>query len=263
MISSLEIRQIARIKGVPLSTIERDYAQNWLLSELSTYPLVLKGGTGIKKVYFEDYRFSDDIDFTATKDINKKLLIEWFDEATKNVQKKSGIYFKYENTNINEDTTGFEVNTYFQITQKKTHLTKIKIDITSYDKEKLLLPINIMKIIHPYSDNLQVDIKVYAIEEILAEKIRSFFQRTRPRDLYDVWFLWDKISQLKCLDILQQKFSFSRVKFNIQDLANRKDDFKCAWENSLKHQLTSIPDFECVYRDVLELIIHNIKITNN
>ena len=174
MIPSLEIRQIARIKGVPLSTIERDYAQNWLLSELSTYPLVLKGGTGIKKVYFGDYRFSDDIDFTATKDINKKLLNEWFDKATKNVQKKSGIYFKCENTNINEDTTGFEVNTYFQITQKKTHLTKIKIDITSYDKEKLLLPINIMKIIHPYSDNLQVDIKVYAIEEILAEKIRSF-----------------------------------------------------------------------------------------
>jgi predicted nucleotidyltransferase component of viral defense system len=65
-----------------------------------------------------------------------------------------------------------------------------------------------MKIIHPYSDNLQVDIKVYAIEEILAEKIRSFFQRTRPRDLYDVWFLWDKISQLKCLDILQQNFLF-------------------------------------------------------
>jgi len=126
MIPSLEIRQIARIKGVPLSTIERDYAQNWLLSELSTYPLVLKGGTGIKKVYFGDYRFSDDIDFTATKDINKKLLNEWFDKATKNVQKKSGIYFKCENTNINEDTTGFEVNTYFQITDVRDPIQRGK-----------------------------------------------------------------------------------------------------------------------------------------
>ena len=40
-----------------------------------------------------------------------------------------------------------------------------------------------MKIIHPYSDNLQVDIKVYAIEEILAEKIRSFFNE-QDRGIY-------------------------------------------------------------------------------
>ncbi|NJE13855.1 nucleotidyl transferase AbiEii/AbiGii toxin family protein [Thermococcus sp. LS2] len=31
--------------------------------------------------------------------------------------------------------------------------------------------------------------KSYSLEEIFAEKLRSLFQRTRPRGLYDVWYL--------------------------------------------------------------------------
>ena len=64
MIPIVEIKEAARAFGVPPSTIERDYAQNWLLAHLSTLPMALKGGTGIRKVFIENYRFSDDLDFT-------------------------------------------------------------------------------------------------------------------------------------------------------------------------------------------------------
>jgi len=64
MIPAREIKEKARESGVPPSTIERDYAQNWLLSHLRPIPLALKGGTGIRKVFIEHYRFSDDLDFT-------------------------------------------------------------------------------------------------------------------------------------------------------------------------------------------------------
>jgi len=39
--------------------VERDYAQNWLLFRLSKtfIKMALKGGTGIRKVYIENYRF--------------------------------------------------------------------------------------------------------------------------------------------------------------------------------------------------------------
>ncbi len=73
MIPQNEIRQKTREQGVPESTIERDYAQNWLLKFLSSFPgMTLKVGTGIKKAYIGDYRFSDDLDlpFLIT-------LIEW------------------------------------------------------------------------------------------------------------------------------------------------------------------------------------------
>lgn len=71
MIPAREIKEHAREYGVPPSTIERDYAQNWLLAFLSPLPMALKRGTGIRKVYIENYRFSDDLDFTLLEAINK------------------------------------------------------------------------------------------------------------------------------------------------------------------------------------------------
>ncbi len=59
MIRDEEIKRKSRINSVPASTIERDYAQGWFLKNFATEDMLLKGGTGIKKVYFKDYRFSD------------------------------------------------------------------------------------------------------------------------------------------------------------------------------------------------------------
>jgi predicted nucleotidyltransferase component of viral defense system len=61
MIPSREIKEKAREYGVPPSTTERDYAQNWLLKYLYHSDIILKGGTGIKKIYHKNYRFSDDL----------------------------------------------------------------------------------------------------------------------------------------------------------------------------------------------------------
>jgi predicted nucleotidyltransferase component of viral defense system len=76
VIPIVEIKEAARAFGVPPSTIERDYAQNWLLVHLSTLPMALKGGTGIRKVFIESYRFSDDLDFTLLKPYEKEILQE-------------------------------------------------------------------------------------------------------------------------------------------------------------------------------------------
>ena len=64
MIPQFEIKEFARKSGVPETTVEKDYAQNWLLASLSKLKMEIKGGSGIRKVYFGDYRFSDDLDFT-------------------------------------------------------------------------------------------------------------------------------------------------------------------------------------------------------
>jgi len=41
MIPSMEIKEKARTHGVPQSTIEKDYAQNWLLKSIFTPDLNL------------------------------------------------------------------------------------------------------------------------------------------------------------------------------------------------------------------------------
>ena len=72
MIRDAEIRRDARAAGVEPRIIELDYALGWALRGIARHPelarrLVFKGGTCLRKCYFPDYRFSEDLDFTATQ----------------------------------------------------------------------------------------------------------------------------------------------------------------------------------------------------
>lgn len=72
MIRSGEIQQKAREVGVRDQQIEKDYVLSWILLGVAHHEqlrevMVFKGGTALKKIYFEDYRFSEDLDFTLLK----------------------------------------------------------------------------------------------------------------------------------------------------------------------------------------------------
>jgi hypothetical protein len=56
--------------GIPWEVLERDYLLSWILAgiaqvELLRETLVFKGGTALRKCYFGDYRFSEDLDFSG------------------------------------------------------------------------------------------------------------------------------------------------------------------------------------------------------
>ena len=65
-----KIQSECEIKKVAQYVIEKDYALSYILvgiakqSELAQ-SLIFKGGTALKKIYFGDYRFSEDLDFSA------------------------------------------------------------------------------------------------------------------------------------------------------------------------------------------------------
>ena len=59
--------------GIPWEILERDYLLSWVLAGIGQVPvlrdtLVCKGGTALKKCYFGDYRFSEDLDFSGLGD---------------------------------------------------------------------------------------------------------------------------------------------------------------------------------------------------
>ena len=69
MLRGREIQAIAGKAQIRDTQIEKDYVLTWLLwgiaqSELLYKSLIFKGGTVLKKAYFPDYRFSEDLDFT-------------------------------------------------------------------------------------------------------------------------------------------------------------------------------------------------------
>ena len=74
--------------------------------------------------------------------------------------------------------------------------TRVMIE-TSMD-EQLLKPSCNRKVIHEYGEPLEAQVQVYALEEIIAEKLRAILQhlqrfeqrgwsRSRARDYYDLW----------------------------------------------------------------------------
>jgi predicted nucleotidyltransferase component of viral defense system len=86
MIKPGEIQKHAHLLGVRDQQIEKDYVLSWILYGLSVHQqlnsrLIFKGGTVLKKVYFSNYRFSEDLDFTLTNsDCIQPLIFDWFNE---------------------------------------------------------------------------------------------------------------------------------------------------------------------------------------
>ena len=66
----MRLEDIRRRVGIRWEVLERDYLLSWVLAGIDAVPglrrtLVFKGGTALKKCYFGDYRFSEDLDFSA------------------------------------------------------------------------------------------------------------------------------------------------------------------------------------------------------
>ncbi|MDD5024611.1 MAG: nucleotidyl transferase AbiEii/AbiGii toxin family protein [Methanoregula sp.] len=250
MIPDREIKEKARESGVPPSTIERDYAQNWLLMHLSPINMALKGGTGIRKVFIEHYRFSDDLDFTLLEPVDKETLQASVRDAAARAREESGIQFE-EDVSIIETVSGFRATAKFRILHSST-ITPINIDLdlTDPDNEQVFLPVHVRPVFHHYSDRLEASVTAYALEEIMAEKIRSLFQRTRPRDLYDLWQLADRVNRDDVKSILLKKCEYKGVVVDLPSLNQKRDQFAAAWNVSLRHQLREIPDFNEAFEKI-------------
>ena len=69
MIDKREILEAASSYSLQPSIVEKDYVLGWILAGIYAHEelaeaWIFKGGTCLKKCYFETYRFSADLDFT-------------------------------------------------------------------------------------------------------------------------------------------------------------------------------------------------------
>lgn len=70
----IRLQETRKRTGLPWEVIERDYLLSWILAGIDQVDslretLVFKGGTALKKCYFGDYRFSEDLDFSGVGDV--------------------------------------------------------------------------------------------------------------------------------------------------------------------------------------------------
>jgi predicted nucleotidyltransferase component of viral defense system len=73
LIPKAEILRASEESDLLATTIEKDYALGWLLFAIAQHEVmsrwIFKGGTCLKKCYFDTYRFSEDLDFTLLQDV--------------------------------------------------------------------------------------------------------------------------------------------------------------------------------------------------
>lgn len=275
MITTMELKKAAAEEGIPFHSTEKDYVLGWALWGIANHPtlskeFVFKGGTALRKCYFKNYRFSEDLDFTVQgAALNKGRLEEDLKACATAISKASGIEMSLAGLTQTRDEEGEEalkgklayVGPSKQVTTKPT----IKLDLTYY--EKVLEGPLLRPIIQSYSDAEAAKIQVYRLEEIVAEKMRSMLQQlkriARPRDWYDVWYLLTNQSQdwMRLKALFREKCAFKQVSFqNTEDFFERAllEKVSGAWKASLEHQLKNVPPFEQV-RGELELLLEPLN----
>lgn len=260
--------------GTPWEVLERDYLLSWVLAGISRVEplrstLVFKGGTALKKCYFGDYRFSEDLDFSGlggvpTGQSMERAVGEACEVAARLLDEYAPVEIEWERyTEKGPHPGGQEAFTIrARLPWQRRPATRVMIE-TAVDEKVIRRP-ELRKVIHEYGEPLNTEVQVYALEEVVAEKLRAILQhvekleargwsRSRARDYYDLWrVLGTYRNELDLSDFavfLREKCAVREVTFDTPEdffqqriLAHVEE----TWDRWLGPLLPHLPSFETV-----------------
>jgi len=249
MLGLSELKRTAAKEGVPQGTIEKDYVLSVALnavaeSEISKY-LAFKGGTAIKKVYFQEARFSEDLDFAVLSGLTKEDILRKLNE-TLGDKEIEGIRFG----KFGEEKTSAGLKASVKFTGPLMHEQRVRFDFSF--RENLVREPTRKTLIDSYKLGSH-EVLVLRLEEIFAEKIHALGSRAAPRDLYDVWFLLKK-GVLLDMELLEKKFAYYGEKFEKDKIEANVRQMEESWKRDLERLVKDLPEFEIVAQEVKERI---------
>lgn len=281
MISEAEIRRISATTRVDPMVVDLDYSLGWFLlgmrkTSTSLGGLLFKGGTCLRKCYFHDYRFSEDLDFTATKYLSRADIEDWVKKSVDWVSNYDGPDFHVQpiHFEVVDDEYGnesYQARIYYRGPLRWGGSPRtVKLDITR--AEVILLPVNEKQIIHSYSDQASfadINLPCYSLEEVIAEKIRAVGGQRRfavSRDLYDIYNLISTGIDVNAVkQILPRKFEIKGLTMkgiDVNNLKIRRSAFELDWERRLGYLVTKNNlEFETVWQHVL-LLLDEVTVEN-
>jgi len=267
--------QEARQKhGLPWEVLERDYLLSWVLAgiqrvDVLNSTLAFKGGTALKKCFFGDYRFSEDLDFTGVGAVPGGVKMdvamqEACNQASKLLDPYAPVEIVCERHVEREPHPGGQAafDIHARLPWQRQAQTNVMVEI-SID-ETLLRPPLRRAIIHDYGEPFDTEVLVYSLEEIVAEKLRAILQharllerrgwvRSRARDYYDLWRILGAYGpQLDLAEFptfLHQKCAARDVTFSDPDSffpATILSVVETTWKQWLGPLVSDLPPYETV-----------------
>jgi predicted nucleotidyltransferase component of viral defense system len=164
--------------------VEQDMIISRTLIELYSTPkikekLIFRGGTALNKLFMKPAaRYSEDIDLVQIKaepigdiiDCIRDILQSWLGEPKRKLTERSA-------------------KLIYSYTAVGGMPAKLKIEINTTEHIKVL---PIQEIYFSQKSNWfsgECKISTYALEELLATKLRALYQRRKGRDLFDLWYV--------------------------------------------------------------------------
>lgn len=251
-------------RRIPEDVLERDYCLAWFLSALAESSLkpilAFKGGTALKRCYFSDYRFSEDLDFTLQRPIAFEEILARLDGIYAAVLEASGIAFSFDRHDAHHHANSHTY--YLRYIGPLPRGSNVKVDITI--AERVVFPLNERPVLRGYQEFTDLPenrfLSAYSLEEIAAEKIVALADpaRNEPRDLYDLWYLatQEGLEIDQVVPAICSKLEFrGRPCAGLQvSIARKEARLEALWLARLSHQMTILPPFDQVFRAVRRII---------
>lgn len=246
--------------GIPWEVLERDYLLSWILAGIGQVEsirgtLAFKGGTALKKCYFGDYRFSEDLDFSGmegvpTGDAMEQAIQETCDAAAALLDEYAPVEIACERyTEKDPHPGGQEAFTIrARLPWHRQLHTRVMIEVT--------------------------------VDEIVAEKLRAILQhskklhergwsRSRARDYYDLWRVMgtyrDQMDLSDFVSFLREKCAVRNVRFEGPESFFQEPMLSYVertWVQWLGPLVPELPPFETVIGELRPQIVSLISSSN-
>jgi len=275
------LRVYAKEHGGRLDIVEKDYALSYLLAAIAATTglggqIVLKGGTALRKCYFPDYRFSEDLDYSTLRLGQLTDIGHAMDEA---VRRMSNLLFERGPFEVRHEALTLKLPhpgeqaaflVRVQFPGQRQALCRLKVEITV--DEPILLPVEERPVLHGFDEELLTVVGVYALAEIVAEKLRALLQSREHlnergwgasrvcRDYYDLWSVLRREGRLngRIPDLARRKCEVRDVTFDSPEAFLAEELLAIArreWNQQLLLFVPNAPPAERVLAEVRPLIL--------
>jgi predicted nucleotidyltransferase component of viral defense system len=256
VIDYFQSQRLAEIAGVSSETIEKDYFIELILFYLAKNiefkeKLIFRGGTALKKIYFSDYRFSEDLDFLVGDKENFEDYVKKFGKTIE----KINLEYPYDlEKRFESEIDRLQFFISYDIIPEIRAVKELKIDVL---KDDYIPPTLRKRISFGYQEfkHEKTMIRTYTLESVAVDKIcRILDVDNEPRDLYDLWYLLKlSINPGKIKKGFTKKFGYDIYYPNLLS-AIGNEDYRQNWEIRLTKQIKDLPHYEFILNELEELI---------
>ncbi len=247
-------------RAVPWPTVEQ-IEQDLLLSRLIVEianddylgdELVFRGGTCLHKLHApEPLRYSEDLDYVRSTGGG----ISDLTRAVTQIGKRLGMEVR---TRIGEHPKVFLRAAY----ETGVGQMRVKIEVNTFERSPARPPIRIPYRVESSWFTGSAEVLTFTLDEVVATKIRALFQRSKGRDLFDLWLALTRLG-VPASSIVEafapyrpDGYSKRRAELNLREKAKRS-----AYREDIRPLVTAWPEgydieaaTELVIADVLTLI---------